>query len=550
MKHFAEKINSIFRNNKVLCFFIGIYVILVFITLSWGLPNANHPYPYHMDEWHQLMAMKAIVKEGTTTIAGAAQIPFLYPVISGIYLLPFVAFQYVDPYSLKSPLENLAMQQRLFEVLRSVNLFFGIGSILLIAAIAKKFFQISYILPVLFFVLSPMLIMLSGYFKYDVALLFLNTLSIYLLYKFGDSPTTRNYIFAAIGCALALATKFSSLPLLLLLILAFYLFVPKKMRKKKMLFIGLTAFLITFIVVGIPNALFGKADFRELLYSNLVSTPQTTVNFSLTYPWWFYLPVIQYPVLFGHGFYFLGIVAFFYIIIKYIFSNRWKLKKNKNTIFLIIAFVLFAISLIPLKVWATGNRVLVLLPFLSLFIGLFCVEILKYKNIFLKRGFILLLFFIITIQTFEAGTWVYTKVMSDPQERSSEWIQRNIAKGSVIGIENIPIYQSLPNILLKEFYGKQYHLKQEFKYNYRIVADNQNNLPEYIVLTNSDIENKILKDSPKKRLLKHIESNGYRKLKTFVPELYYLNFYVSDETFYHSGLIASPSTISIYKKHN
>ncbi|MBI3887880.1 glycosyltransferase, partial [Candidatus Microgenomates bacterium] len=40
-----------------LLFIITLYICIVAMTFSWGAPNASHPFPYHMDEWHQFHAV-------------------------------------------------------------------------------------------------------------------------------------------------------------------------------------------------------------------------------------------------------------------------------------------------------------------------------------------------------------------------------------------------------------------------------------------------------------------------------------------------------------
>lgn len=539
---------SYVKENKYLFFIITVYAVILFLTIKWGIPNKYHPFPYHMDEWHQLNAIRAILKHGTTTIPGAAQIPFLYPVLSGIYLLPFIFAHIINPFSLKSPLDDLLMQEKLFIILRSINLLYGVGSILLIYRISKKYLKINAIIPVFFFTISPIMLLLSAYFKYDIGLLFFIILSLELLFRFGQEPSLRKYIFASIACGLALSVKFSAIPLIFLLILAFYLFIPAKKRNYKYIFIGIFFYSATFILIGSPNILFGRADYRELLYSNLITGPQQTTNIIFSNPWWVYLTLTNYPILFGHLFYYLGLLSTICIYYFLLVKSRWKIKSSKNILFLMISFTLFIASIAPLKIGAIGNRVIVLLPFLSLTTGIFLSRLHNVSRGVYRYALIILLVALISTQFFESAIWIYTKLSRDPQKESSEWIQKKVKADTVIGIENIPIYQYLPNIIVKEFYQKLYQVNKETKYNYEIIDYKSKRLPAFIVITNDELSTKHFKQSPKNILIKRLLQDGYKKMAVFTPDLILYKLIGSDVDYYFSGIIPSPSTISFYYK--
>ncbi|MBU3978188.1 hypothetical protein KKE68_00620 [Patescibacteria group bacterium] len=539
---------SYIKQNKFLFFIIAIYTAILLLTLKWGTPNQNHPFPYHMDEWHQLMAIKAILRHGTTTIQGAAQIPFLYPVLSSIYLIPFILLHVVNPFSLKSPMDDLLIQQKLFEVLRSVNLLFGIGSILLISKIAKSYLKINSLLPIYLFTISPILLILSGHFKYDISLLFWIILSLALLLNFGEKPTLKNYIYASIACALALATKFSALPLFPLLIFSFFWYILPGKRNYKFIYIGTFFYALTFILIGSPNILFGLADYRELLYSNLISGPQGTDNLILPYPWWIYLVINVLPALFGHPLYTLGLVSFLYLLFSLFIRRAWKKKLNRHNIFFLVSFILFIISLVPLKMGATGNRALVLLPFLALISGIVVEKVFKNIKTFYKFLLIIILILIVFFQLFESTVWMHTKLHIDPQKQSSLWIEKNITRDTTIGVENIVIYQSLPNIIVKEFYSNQYNKKLKSLYAYKIIDGKTKNLPRIVVITNGEIQMKMLKQSVKKNLINRLQKEGYKKIATFSPDLAYYKLFLNDIDYYNTSIIALPLTISVYKK--
>jgi hypothetical protein len=157
------------------------------------------------------------------------------------------------------------------------------------------------------------------------------------------------------------------------------------------------------------------------------------------------------------------------------------------------------------------------------------------------------LFFVLSIQLVQTISWIPLKI-NDYRERSSKWVIENIPNGSVIGVENIPIYQSLPDIVVKEFYLKQYNVKTDFKYNYLVLDKNINSLPKYIILSNAKLEKKLLKKSPKKELLEKISQRNYKEVVEFTPNFSLLRFFTNDVNYSMSGIVQAPTTLTIYEK--
>jgi hypothetical protein len=293
----------------------------------------------------------------------------------------------------------------------------------------------------------------------------------------------------------------------------------------------------------------GSADYRDLLYSNLVTGPQVTELYSLGEPWWSYLGLRQYPTIFGKFFCFLSIGSIIYLFGLLVIKKDWKRNFSKSSVFLFIAFLFFLISLLPLKLGAVGNRALVLLPFFALISGVAFTNLYTQANKLFKHVLIALLIIGGIIHGGEAASWIYTKVHVDSQKESSVWIENNIANGATIGIENIPIYQSLPNIVMKEFYQKQYNDKQtENRYAYELVDCTMKRLPGYVVISNDEIGTKIMKSSPKKCLVQRLEKEHYRKLAKFSPDFTYYKFFYNEDDYFLAGMIPLPLTISVYKK--
>ena len=542
--------------NKAVSIIIGIYVLTMLSVLNWGIPNPSHPFNYHMDEWHQLQAVRSVFKYGTPNIAGSANGTMLQFFLSGIYLIPFILFGVINPFSIKSHIDSLEIQQKLFEVLRLNTLFFGVASIFLIVFIGKKYFKINPFLTAFLFTINPLWISLSNYFKYDIALVFWILLSIFCTLRFGREPTLRNFVITSVVSALGLATKISALPIILILIFSFFLFSFNWRKDFRNLLIGLSIFILVFVLFGIPDLIFGKGNLDEYLRSNLINTPKETSNIILGKNYILFLFFNNYPSSFGH-FLFYTFTSVFILGIAKIIKELFKVKEiilsrfsleQKFLFFLCASFLLFSASLLPLKFDARGNRLLVLLPFIVLITSLFISKLLKYLKGFKRKIFIVMLFLGLVLQAYETFAWISVKLKIDPRVSSSSWIEKNIPKGTMIGLENIPIYQSLPDIILKEYYVIQYHPKSNTRYSYQIIDYRSQALPSIIIITNDEMISKYFKTSPKKSLLKRLENQGYKRISKLQPNFFYFKTIGSELIFFYSQLPATPNTISIFKR--
>ncbi len=535
------------KNNKVLVLFIIAYIIAMFSVISWGLPSEARPFTYNMDEWHQLSAVRALFKYGTPNIPGAAHGSIFQFFLSGIYLIPFTVLGFVNPFAIHSSIDNFAMQERLFIIMRSNTLLFGILSVIVLSIIAKKYFNSNSILTVLVLMGTPVWLTLSNYFKYDVALIFWILLSILFLLHYAKYPTLKNFIIASIPCALSLATKVSAAPMLLIYIFSFFWFTPNYQKKFRYLVIGLMVFSALFITLGIPDLVFRWNDYMEYLSSNLVFSVRADSNYLLgVSSKWVYVFFVLFPMTFGHIFYVLFLIALAYWFIKII---KWfyfkKYTYHKNEVFLFFSFVMFLLSLIPLGLGATGNRSLVLLPFIPLLSAKFIVNMLR-RNKY-KMHIAIFIAILALLQFYESSVVIYAKYNKNVLQKSSEWIVKNIPKGTVIGIENIPIYQTLPDIVLKEYYLNASDKYVKTDYLYKIINASSENLPKIVIVTNRYVHEKYLIRSPKKDLLKRLEKENYIVAKEFMPSSQLYKLFYNDLNYYQSGLnFVLP--VTIYEK--
>jgi glycosyltransferase involved in cell wall biosynthesis len=543
-------INTFIKNKGLLAIILS-YVFIELSVINWGIPNINTLFTYHMDEWHQSQSVRDMFKYGTPNMAGAANGTIFQFFLTGIYLIPFYILKIVNPFAIKSSVLNLELQQRLFEVLRLNTLLFGVFSIILIYFIAKRYFKTNGFVTTLFFVVNPLWLMLSNYFKYDIALIFWIIISLFFILEYINKHKTLNFVLACMFSALAFSVKVSAIPLLPALILIFIIFTPNFTQRLKTFCIGLLVYFSTVVFFGIPDLIFGKGSLVLYLTSNIIDTPKAlTNNLNLGMNYWEYFLTRISPLLFGKALYFVYFLSLIFIILFVL----WAIKKHKlheafnnykNYLSLFICLLLFMYSLYPLGASATGNRILVLLPFLTLISGGLLSKLLSNKSMIIKFSVYAVVIIILLFQFFDSYKLFKYKFYEDSRTISSEWILKNLNPDTKIGIENIPIYQSLPNIILKDFYLQQYGINNKL-FTYKVVGP-KDNLPDVVIVTNAEIEASVVKFSVKNDLIKKLNNNHYQVIQIFKA---------SDDKFLSlrnrfdllfSGLVPIVDTISVYR---
>jgi len=533
---------SFFFKNKFVFFVIAIYCTIELYFLSWGAPNQYHPFPYFMDEWHQLNAVRATFAYGTSNLAGAANGTMLHFLLSGFFLSPFTLMGFTNPAVIR--IDDYLMRERLFDLLRINTIFWGTFSIFLVYKISD-YISASKKLAITLFTFTPIWLLLGGYFKYDIALIFWILLSIFMILRFAKEPSSRNFIIAGIPAALAVAVKVSAIPLLPIYVISFFIFGSWK-KNIKFLVIGILVFGATLLLFGMPDVLFGRGNIIDYLYDNIVRTPSLTSNINLPFSPYAYLFTKHYPVVFGYGLVALSIFSISYWIVKFI---REGATKYKIELFIILSFFIFLGSLLPLNIQAVGNRSLVLLPFFAIIISLTHRRLFHFRAN--KSILTLIVGIILVMQFFQVFSWLYIKFADSPQEKAALWIIENISEDNTIGVENIPIYQLLPDVIQEEFYYNEYGVGSKNNYKYEIVDVLSKDIPSYVVITNGEIEQKILKKSAKNDLVKKIKEDGYQRIAIFKPNLKFYKIFGTELDFYYSGnLIASPLTVSVYSRQS
>jgi hypothetical protein len=326
------------------------------------------------------------------------------------------------------------------------------------------------------------------------------------------------------------------------------------MSKLKTLFIGLLIFTGTIVFFGIPDIVFGKGNMIGYLQSNIIDAPTTfnnNFNFGGINDWVYFLTRI-YPITFGYALYLGFLVALVtgVISIIYLLFKR-KLKDfqimHKNYLFLTLIFILFALSLYPLKSGALGNRALVLLPFIAIAVGSLLTLLLSIKNRTVAVCMALIIILVFLSQAFDSYKFFKFKMNVDTRVSSSGWIVNNIKPGETIGIENIPIYQLLPDVILKDFYLQQYSKQGENLYRYQVV-NYKEKLPKVVIVTNGELESNFWIKSDRTNLTKQLIKEKYKVVQVFKPDFKYFPTLRDRFDLYLSGLVPIPDNIVIYEK--
>lgn len=535
-----------FKSNLSVLFLICIYIVIQFAQINWGIPNASHPFPYHMDEWHQLQALRGTFLEGSPNIEGAAHGTILQFVLSGLYLIPFVALGIINPSSIASSVDNLQLQSSLFVILRTNTIIYGIGVVLLISYVAQRYFKVNKTIAAFLTVFNPSFILLSNYFKYDISLLFWICVSFLTILRFIEKPILLRYVISSIAVAVAISVKVSALPLVLVLLSS--LFIANKTRHLRNFLIyfslGILSFFVFLYALGLPDIFKAYGEYVFYISDNTTDVEGFSQIFTIEKPFILYVFQNMFPTLFGSALFYMSTISIFLLLLS--FSKQNKAVK-KNLAVLLIYILVFSLSLLSMK-WQFGsNRALVLLPFIVIgsliLIKMFMRSV---KNKILSLAMLILL---LSFQLFQTIGFTSIKIDKPIQVKTSSYLERNLPKGSVIGLENIPLYQHMPELVVKEFYFKQYGKKNDQLFDYKIVSSKDKEYPRFVLISNATIAQNYFKDTEKKQLIKSLLEKNYIVKKSEKINLYLDKYFGNEFDYYLSGLIAMPYDITIYEKN-
>lgn len=543
-----KKVVVFIRRNWIVILLTTIYLLLLLSVINWGIPNPTRVFLFHMDEWHQLMSIRALVQNHTTTIEGAAHGAVFHFLTAGAFLGIFQVLGVINIFDISHSVTGLQTQEKVFIILRFSTLLYGLGSIAMLSQILRKQFRLPYYwYGVLLFIFSPTWLSLSNYFKYDIALIFWILSSMYLLFRFIDLPSYKNYFLAAIACGLAFDTKISAFPIFILFFVSYFLAVKKRRKNILLLVNGVSVLLLTVFILGLPDLLLGNGDYSIIISDVVFDYPANSYNYNLGSHFWLYLFFNQVPTNFGRPltiFSIAGLVsAVFYLKknISRIFASHIKNLQTKKLVLTLLGLLVFAASLYPLKLFSSGNRMLVLLPFIVILTAWVIAQLDKKFSRYIVVSFLLIA---ALFQVAESLSWLAIKWQQDPRQEASTWVLKHIPAGSTIGVLQPLIYQMGPDIILKDYsFAQEPELEYTGRYTYVDISDTDLR-PAFVVLTNLEHDkHKFVSD--KTKVYNQLVAGGYQPVAVFSPHRNWNAVFNDAFSFSFTNLVPTPLDITI-----
>lgn len=329
--------------------------------------------------------------------------------------------------------ENLHEADKLYKVARFTFIFFGSLSIFIIYIIAKKSYDIftglvsAFLLSIL-----PVHVFNSIYVRPDILMTFFGLLAMYFSLKIIQTSNTKYYILSSIFAGLSCATKYSGGIFIISTVIAHFL--TKENFKEKFVSYKFYLIPIVFLIAFVLSSPYVIFDFNKTQESFLhcikhnISLARNPMNFD------------QY-ILYGRGFIsyfryylkyavgsFMTVVCILSIILMFINTL-----KNKYDLYFIVSglIILFVISSTKTQaVWYT-------FPFIP-FCIIYSVRGLKIlyeqKSRFFQLLSILLTTFLLSYTLVYTISYWNLYRQKNVREEASEWILKNIPKGSKIAI--------------------------------------------------------------------------------------------------------------------
>lgn len=496
------------------------------------------------------MAVRSLIKSGSSNVEGAANGPMGAFVISTVWLAPWALQHVKELTQIASPMQGMTLQGNLFIWLRTGTLLASIlsviGGVYVLVHRKEKTREWWY---VSFWVFAPLWLLLSNYFKYDILLMCAVVAVVILLQRFAYTPTLKWFCLACAGIGGAVAIKVSAVPLLIVAALLFFTKVPPR----RMLLFGLygfAAFLTTVGLLGFPDMLIlGKGEYLSFFYDNIVTVPSTSADFVTGHTQFVYLSFFQFPYQFGYGFVaFLG-TCLLTLGVSVLLKKDSLEKITQDEVFYLIGLLAFLLSILPLKLMMVGNRWLVLLPWLFWLGYALWQRVVQTKLYRMHtRIYRVILMLCVITQLLHGSAVLSTRLEQDVRVTASEKITE-LPEGSTLGIENIPIYQMLPDLVLSEYYQQLAHSTPSTVRTYQVIDPTQTQLPDIVLLTNVGMST-LFPVTTHAEVVKSLRKNGYVLVWQLKPPLTLHRYFGTEEQFALSGLNAIPMDISYYARHN
>jgi len=453
-------------------------ITLQIIGIKWGLTTSNyfHFASFHPDESENIKAIATLNPQkldfkidNPIITRGTFQIYLTAAWLKAVSVFGLIKVSPSFGYYKQNPAELV----RLYLAGRSLSVLFGILTIILLFFIAKSVYN-NYkigLLASFFLAIAPVHIVWSHYIGTDIVL----TFEICLIILLSHYITSKNkyYLITGLISGLTIATKYSSLPIIVIPVIAHFVSDQRKILSKN-LFIYIISIPIGFFI-GNPYSLIEPNNFITTIKLslniniNILKTPGGYDCFE-TLPGWIYYFTTAPKYALGIPFALLSLCGLIYSI----------LKREKSDI-LILSFIFLLWLELGFSPWRLVRWFVPFVPLLCLLSARFAFSIKKYKVL------TTVIVSIISLYTF-LYSYSYVKMMSekDVRDSSSEWIEQNIPEGKKIAVSNMYFWN--PSIAMTLYWYKETEPFYKGIKRYKILQINSikklnTEKPDYVILS-------------------------------------------------------------------
>lgn len=500
-------------------------LIIRLIGIKWGLPNEEHFYPYYPDEYTVIMLLQRMEPEKLNFY------PEYYP-YGRIYPDPVSHFYFIGAtYFLCSKLgivtltkdkkfylSNVQEYAKLYLVGRWLSVIIGLLTIVVVYFIGKKIYsEATGLLSALFLGIAPLSVVYSKIMNVAVPVTFWLVLAMLCTIKLVKTGNMKWYILTGIAAGLAIGTKYTAFPFLLVIGVAHTLSEKRIVLNKKIALSYLTA-VLSFAIVN-PYFVLFFSEFIQGFLGRFISVAllQESKHGYLH-------PLLSLlPCALGLPLFLLSLSGIFLAIIR----------KTKHDLILLT----WILSYYLINAHAGTNIIRYQneqLPFLVLLASSFVFHDFKF---FKKAGFThCKTYFRIAIIAFVVGaTLIRTEVClsiltgTDPRTEASRWIIANIDGGTKIGIPQKPLEWSPPVINMQYYSTTRYKDKPIDEPKYDIINLNWSpkkllqEKPEYLVFIGNEYE-EVYKFHPQGKMFMETINNNYEMIKEFEIQPKFLGY--------------------------
>ena len=268
---------------------------------------------------------------------------------------------------------------------------------------------------------------------------------------------------------------------------------------------------VLFATLGAPDVIFRGRNWGDQPKDVFVDRPDDWDNLQIAGTYWQFLLTREFPEIFGYGLYGLALLGIWFLLRK----------PEKNSFTVSLGLLGAYTSLTFLGIWGGSNRASVLLPYGAVLAGT-ALGALNWR-----RSIAVVL---ITWQMGQSITWLGFKWRPDLRQTSQ------ILTLKPVGVENIPIYQMLPDQVLLQVYRRSAQ--------FPVISVSASKLPDTVLVTDDQIEPLLWRKTAKTELLQRLSHENFRKTQGFSVDMGVVNPII----FKIANLIPMPLSIGVYER--